>query len=67
MDKFNQAIKLLYDIYKDEKEIALIKNAEKDKDYVFVNRALQTLIGNIHRLKVDLILEHDEYCDRDKK
>lgn len=67
MDKFNQAIKLLYDIYKDEKEIALIKNAEKDKDYVFVNRALQTLIGNIYRLKVDLILEHDEYCDRDKK
>lgn len=67
MDKFNQAIKLLYDIYKDEKQIALIKSAEKDKDYVFVNRALQTLICNIHRLKVDLILEHDEYCDRDKK
>lgn len=67
MDKFNQAIKLLYDIYKGEKEIELIKNAEKDKDYVFVNRALQTLIGNIYRLKVDLILEHDEYCDRDKK
>lgn len=67
MDKFNQAIKLLYDIYKDEKEIALIKNAEKNKDYVFVNRALQTLMGNIYRLKIDLILEHDEYCDRDKK
>ena len=67
MDKFNQAIKLLYDIYKDEKEIALIRDAENEKDYVFVNRALQTLIGNIYRLKVDLILEHDEYCDRDKK
>lgn len=67
MDKFNRAFKLLYDIYKDEKQIALIKSAEKDKDYVFVNRALQTLIGNIYRLKVDLILEHDEYCDRDKK
>ena len=67
MDKFNQAIKLLYDIYKDEKEIALIRNAENEKDYVFVNRALQTLMGNIYRLKVDLILEHDEHSNRNKK
>ena len=67
MDKFNQAIKLLYDIYKDEKEIALIRDAENEKDYVFVNRALQTLIGNIYRLKVDLILEHDEHSNGNKK
>jgi hypothetical protein len=67
MSKLEESGKLLLEVYKNDNQIELIKSAIENRDYVFMNRALQTLMGNIYRLKIDLIIEQNEYSNNNKE